>query len=93
MAISADETHRTLRDKVKQLNDLMALVIIVLFIGFVSLLVAVWGLGVNYLDNGRGANEDLRDQVKTQNDSIQQLTDQVKSLTQALEKSTTQKTN
>lgn len=63
-----------LEDKVKDLNRTMAVVVIVLLLGFATMFVALMGLVFTYQDNSRNANQQLRDEVKTQNDKIDALT-------------------
>jgi peptidoglycan hydrolase CwlO-like protein len=63
---------------------MMALVI-VLFLGFAGMFVAVGQMMIDSLRDKQASYQDLRDQVKDQSNKIDTLTDQITRLTQNLQ--------
>jgi uncharacterized membrane protein YqjE len=72
---------QVLEQKVKDLNLLMAGVVIVLFIGFATMFVTVAALLISAFSDKQTSYDQLRDQVTTQNVQIQELTNQLKDST------------
>jgi len=78
---SGVEVQGTTQKDVDRLYLLMAGVIIVLFIGFVTSFIAVGGLIVNYESERQATYQNLDNQVQSQNAQIQVLTNQLKNST------------
>ncbi len=69
--INLDEQFRELSDKVKNINTTMALVVIVLFVGFITMLVGF----ISLIDSSNGSKQASYQQLVTE---VQQLNDKVK---------------
>lgn len=61
------------RDEVKRLNDFMALVVVVLFVGFAGVFVAATSMLVDSFNNKQATYEQLREQVQSNNDKLDLL--------------------
>jgi cell division protein FtsL len=66
--------------EVSQLNRLMYALVVVLFVGFAGMFVATGSMMLDSLTNDRQSMTDLRDTVRDQNDKIDALTSEIKSL-------------
>lgn len=79
----------------KRLEQVMAAIIVVLFIGFAGIFVATGSMMIDALKDNRGSSNDFSDRIQAQNDRIESLTIEVTNLTKALqnEQKTLQNTN
>jgi uncharacterized membrane protein len=59
--------------RVEQLNTLMIAVVLVTFLGFVTLLVTVCGLVIAYQHDSAGSYNSLRDEIKRQGDALDKI--------------------
>ncbi|HYH74948.1 MAG TPA: hypothetical protein VD735_03225 [Candidatus Saccharimonadales bacterium] len=80
-----NSTVRSLPKKVQELNTLMAAVVLVTFLGFITLLVTVCGLVITYQNDNKESYQEYTQQLELQNKNIEDFTAQVDSLTKALE--------
>lgn len=62
------------KSEVKRLNDFMALVVVVLFIGFTAMFGTMATMVISHFDNSQATYRDLEDKVQTQNAEIDALT-------------------
>lgn len=74
--------------RVERIDNTMAVVVIVLLIGFASMFVAMLSLVINADGEKHASYQDLRDQVQAQNAAIKAQTDDINTLTAQLKKST-----
>ena len=78
------DTPVTLQDQFKQMNQLMFGVVIVLFITLAATFGTIATLVISHFDDSQSTYQDLRDQVKEQNEKDDELTQELKDLSRAL---------
>jgi len=89
------EASGSLANKVRVHDWLLVGICVVVVVGFVVMLITVGGMVVSSLADKQATSQQIRDEVKSQNDKIDELTSKVNDLTKALqdEQKTIQKTN
>lgn len=68
----------------RKLEQLMTAIVVVLFIGFAGMFVAVGQMMVDALKDNRGSSNDFSDQLREQSNRVDALTNEVSDLNRAL---------
>lgn len=74
-------------DAINKINLLMAGVIIVMFVGFITLLLTVYGMVITAQNGSNNASQSLRDEVSEQNNKSDELKRQVEGFQKIFEDS------
>lgn len=69
-----DDKIKPIQKQLEWLGNLTLLGLIVLFIGFAALFGTIATLVISHFDSSHASYEDLKDQVQSQNDKIDNLT-------------------
>jgi uncharacterized membrane protein (DUF485 family) len=67
------EDYENLNEQVKKIDRNLTLIVVVLFIGFITMLVGFLTLVIDANGEKHASYEDLKNQVQSQNDKIDQL--------------------
>lgn len=75
--VDLNEGLRQTQSQIKQLNGLTVALVVVLFLGFITLLFTVVGIGITYQHDNAEAFNDYKNEIRAQNDKIDKLTNTI----------------